>query len=135
MLDLLPGITDWLTVVANEETFRDSSRFGHFSFTNRTVVHPLGVVALLIAVIGILSLPRRQAIIPMILLVCLVPSAQRVIIGGLDFSFIRILAIFGLLRIVLRSEVRGIRWGPADLAVCILAVSHAWLLMLNQCQC
>lgn len=120
MLEFLPSFFEWFAVAANEEVFRDSGRFSHNEYTNQTVLHPLGFSGLCLAVIGLVALPRRLAIIPVILLLCTVPSAQRIIIATVDFSFIRILGIVGMARIVSRAEYKDVRWKRGDIAMMVL---------------
>ena len=44
----------------------------------------------MVACIALFVVPRRQIFLPMILLTVMVPAAQRVVIAGLDFHFLRI---------------------------------------------
>lgn len=68
------------------------------------MMHPISIGVLIVCIIAILSLKRHRVLLPIILVTCLIPSAQRISILSLDFNMIRILVVFGLLRIMLRKE-------------------------------
>ena len=86
---------------------------------NQTQVHPLGLAALVVTIVLALVLPRRFALAPVLILACLVPANQRMVIGGLDFSFLRLLLIACWARLILRNETRGFVWTPLDTAFLI----------------
>jgi len=67
----------------------------------------------------ILAVPRRWIMLPFIFGACLIPTDQAVIIVGLDFNVIRILVIIGVLRFLLRSEIRNIKWNYFDVMVLV----------------
>jgi hypothetical protein len=92
------------------------SPFTHW-YDNATVVHPLGLAALLILTGALLALPRRLAFLPLLLLAALIPAAQRIVIAGLDFTFLRLLIVAGFVRVLARGEHRGLRWTPLDSAL------------------
>ena len=79
------------------------SRFG--GGASGTLLHPLVAVEMLIAIILILFLPRKYAIVPLAFCVCsLFPLAQVVVLGGIHFTVLRILIIAGLVRRGRRRE-------------------------------
>ena len=91
-----------LLALADEPYVRDG--FGTRDFFNQTTVHPIGL-----AVLGILSLltcivNRRHMLLPLLVLACIVPQGQRVVIATLDFNFIRILLMVGISRVLLLGE-------------------------------
>jgi hypothetical protein len=86
-------------------------------FYGQTTVHPLGLAALLALSIFLLLAPRRLSLLPLIVLACMVPAAQRVVIAGFDFTFMRLLVIVGWLRVVLRNEAQNVRTTPLDFLV------------------
>ena len=90
---------------------------------NRTTLHPLGVVALLVLSVAALIAPRRYALVPMLIMACFVATAQRVVFATLDFNFLRILILVGWLRVVLRRETGGIKWKTLDTVFVIWTVS------------
>jgi hypothetical protein len=88
-------------------------------YANATKVHPMGLAALAIAVTGVLTVQRRYVPAVFVGLAALIPSAQRVVVGGLDFNFIRILVLAGMLRAMVRNDFSGVRWCAVD--ACVLA--------------
>ncbi|HZH84709.1 MAG TPA: hypothetical protein VFD87_16300 [Phototrophicaceae bacterium] len=64
-----------------------------------TVFNP--AVALIVIVAGALIcfLPRRKAIVPFLLTSLLLPGDQILVVGGLHFTLLRILLLFGMIRI------------------------------------
>lgn len=60
----------------------------------------------------------------MFIMACLIPAAQRIVVFSLDFSFIRIMAMFMLARIFMKKEYAGFRWVRMDtLFVAVWAVN------------
>ena len=59
--------------------------FGEQSYHNTTTLYPVGLLVLLICALGMFLAPRRYAIIPLIALESIVPTAQRIVIAGLDW--------------------------------------------------
>jgi hypothetical protein len=94
-------------------------------YVGQTTVHPVGLAALLTLGLAILLLPRNRALVPVVLLACFVAPAQRVAIFTLDFNFLRLLVIFGWLRVLFREEFRQFRWHPLDALILIWGVVGA----------
>lgn len=92
-------------------------------WTNQTNLEGLGLLALIVCGVALLAAPRRYAVLPMALLACLVASAQRVVIGGLDFDLLRIMVIIGWVRILARHETRGFTFKPIDMLMIAWALS------------
>jgi hypothetical protein len=95
-----------------------------------SVVHP--AILLLVFVIGVLILywPRRKVIAPFLAASILIPFDQVLVVGGLHFQMIRVLALFGMIRLVWQKFSRqslifsgGIN--RIDIAVIGLAISIA----------
>ena len=61
--------------------------------------------------------------VPLFLLVCSVPTAQRVIIATIDFNLVRILIVASAARIFLFNEYRGIKVTRVDKLVIAWALS------------
>ncbi len=81
---------------------------------NQTVVEPLVLTATLLLGAILLVLPRRYAVVPFILLASFLPLAQRVAIAEIDFNMVRILLLFGWVRLFLRGDYRGLKLGRLD---------------------
>ncbi|MBW7956462.1 MAG: hypothetical protein H3C68_01090 [Deltaproteobacteria bacterium] len=67
-------------------------------------IHPLALAFALASGFLMLILPRRAALVPLILAVVFIPIQQRIIIFTLDFFILRILVLFGWARVLLKSE-------------------------------
>lgn len=67
-------------------------------------IHPLALAFALTSGFLMLILPRRAALVPLILAVVFIPIQQRIIIFTLDFFILRILVLFGWTRVILKSE-------------------------------
>jgi hypothetical protein len=71
-------------------------RFGGGS--SGTLLHPLVAVAMVLAVILILRLPRKQVVSPLLFGIFLIPRGQVIVLAGLHFNVYRIILLAGLLR-------------------------------------
>jgi hypothetical protein len=69
----------------------ENLRFG--GGASETILHPIVLVAMLIAMALILLLPRKQIIWPFLLSSFLIPLGQSILIGGLHFFVIRIIIL------------------------------------------
>ena len=93
-------------------------------FHNQTTTHTVGLIAVYLLGAALMLLPRKHAIVPILLMASVLPIAQRIVIVGLDFNFIRILVLCGWLRVLLRSEAGGLRWHWMDLLLTLWTVSR-----------
>jgi hypothetical protein len=66
-----------------------------------TLLHPLVLVAMIIALAMIFFAPRRYISIPFLLVVFLGSLGQQIYVGGLHFYVLRILVMAGLVRLVI----------------------------------
>lgn len=89
---------------------------------NTTQVHPVGAAALCLLVALALLLPRRHAGLPIILLLCFVPAAQRVVLASVDFTFIRLLLVATWCRLLVRHELKRMVWNHLDRVLLLWAV-------------
>lgn len=80
----------------------------------KTVIHPIALVCTLIAGLLILFLPRRYAIAPLLAAAVFISMQQQIVVATLDFSMLRILVVFGWLRLILRSEYHGLQLNAID---------------------
>jgi hypothetical protein len=84
---------------------------GPFETTNLNFI---GLAFIILMGILILSLPRRGAVIPLLLTFCFITLGQRVDVGGLNFTLMRIAIFFGLMRVVARGEVKELKRNSID---------------------
>ncbi len=66
-----------------------------------TVLNPAVAIVLLIAGLLILFLPQRKAVIPFLFTAIVVPGDQIVVVAGLHFPVLRVLLLFGLVRLLM----------------------------------
>jgi hypothetical protein len=83
-------------------------------YWGQTVLNPLGLVALIVLGIAMLRVPRRYAAWPLIIMACFIAPAQRIIILTMNFDLLRLMIVFGVLRIVVKEEWRSLRWHKID---------------------
>ncbi len=92
-------------------------------YYNQTTLHPLGFTAILILGTALMTLPRRLAMLPIVVMACTIPPAQRIVVAGLDFDLLRIMILFGFARLFIKAEFKDFRWGVMDTAVAMLVFS------------
>lgn len=76
-----------------------------YATDNTTFINGFGLAFALLMGLMMLVLPRRWALLPVLVMVCYMTMGQRVMILGLNFTMIRILLLFGFTRILFRGEV------------------------------
>lgn len=83
------------------------------------------------AILGLatLTLPRRYAIIPLLVVACMISTAQRIVILDLDWTYLRLSILVGWVRILLRGELQRLRWISLD--SCVLALAVVTLLVVT----
>jgi hypothetical protein len=113
-------------IVNNESHHFQSDYYGE------TTVHPLALAALLVAALATLVLPRRWALLPLIVLCCFVPAAQRIVLVSLDFTFIRLMVVVGFFRVVLWQEFRGFQLKTLDKLVLAWTALELALALVNK---
>jgi hypothetical protein len=74
--------------------------FGFGGGASSTLLHPLMLVAMIIALIVIFVAPRKYISIPFLLVIFLGSLGQQIYVGGLHFYILRILIMAGLVRLV-----------------------------------
>lgn len=77
-------------------------------------MNPFAVAFLFINGFLLLILPRRWAPMPLLLGACYMTQAQGVEFGPFSFPFLRLLILFGFVRLVLRRELFGWSWNRLD---------------------
>jgi hypothetical protein len=77
-------------------------------------VNQATIVLCLLLVVLVLFVPRRLVLLPFIIATCLVPMNQEIIIADLNFTVLRFCVLAGLVRFVVRNEIRHIRWNVFD---------------------
>lgn len=76
-----------------------------------------------LAMSGLLvALPRRYAILPIVVLVCYMTMGERIVILGLNFTMVRILLVFGWIRLLLKGEMVRLGWNAVDKLIIAWAI-------------
>jgi len=65
------------------------------------VIHPVVLVAMLIAIVLLLVLNRRWAIVPLLLIAIFTPFGQQLYLAGMHFFVLRVVVIAGCLRLLI----------------------------------
>jgi hypothetical protein len=83
------------------------------------------ILFLVLAAVGLLTLPRQWATVPLLMGACYMTNAQSINIGPFHFTVLRLLVAIGVVRTLLRSErlpggLKGLDW--------ILLVWGGWML-------
>lgn len=105
--------------------------FGGVLFKDVTNIHPLALVAVLILGIALLTLPRRWSVLPMIVIACFISSVQKITILGMDFTLLRIMVVFGVMRLMIRKEKLD-SWKPLDKIIIAWIISSTLIYTLQQ---
>ena len=98
---------------------------------NTTNVHPVGLSILMVMGLLLLVVPRKYSVWPMIFVACIIPSGQVLAIASLDFSFLRILTVFGAIRVLVRNEFANLRFGSIDQVMVAFALSKSTVFTLQ----
>jgi hypothetical protein len=102
-----------------------------FEVAGQNLVHPIGLAALLACCIFVLFFDRPVVFLVVFSFLALIPSAQRVVVLGADFSFIRILILLALLRSFAKSHWGGfLRIKPDNLLLSWMVWSFISYLIL-----
>ncbi len=96
-----------------------------------TFINPFGLVFTLLMGVLTVVLPRRFAVIPVIVLTCYMTMGMRLVVGGLNFTMIRVLLVFAWARLLLRGELRSIKLNTLDKTIIACEISGfvAYLLL------
>lgn len=90
---------------------------------NSLFITPLGLGLTLTMCLLLLGLPRRYALVPIIVLVCFMTMGERLVVAGLDFPMLRILMLAGWARVIVRGEAQLGQWTPIDKALIAFIIS------------
>ena len=82
--------------------------------------------------VATLVVPRRYALAPMLIMACFISPAQRIVIASLDFNLLRIMVLFGWLRVIVFAETRRIEWKWIDTIVILWAVIATMVVTLRE---
>jgi len=95
------------------------------------VIYEPTIFVAIFLVILTFSVPRKYFLVPYVIAACFVPTDQRIIIMGLDFTILRILVVAGVLRIILYGEQRYIRWNKLDMTILLWVFCGAFIYVIQ----
>lgn len=87
-----------------------------FYASNQTVISPTALAFTLVCAAALFIVDRRRALLPLLMISCFIPMAQRIVIAGLDFNMMRLAILAGWARVLTRGEHVGLEWRPLDTA-------------------
>jgi hypothetical protein len=90
-----------------------------------TTLHPLAIVALVVAALTIFFASNRYAVLAFLCVACCISGAQNLNVFGTSWYMLRILTLCGIIRCICRSEWRTVRWSTMDSLVAAWAVAAA----------
>lgn len=96
------------------------------------MLHPFVAVQMMIAIILLLCLPRKYAIVPLILAIFTISQGQVVVLAGVHFTVLRILILVGLIRGVASRQAMFVGgFNTLDRLVTLWAVSSLIVVSLQ----
>jgi hypothetical protein len=95
-----------------------------------TTLNSFGLCFLLLVSILILFLPRRFALVPIILTICYCTLGQVIAVATLDFSILRILILLGWVRLIVRRELFPFKLSALDKAIILWVISGVSIYVL-----
>jgi hypothetical protein len=85
-----------------------------FKYQDMTVLNPLAFGLTLLMGLLVLYGRRDKALFALIVVASIITNTQRIVVAGADFDMLRIMIIFGVLRVSMRGEWRFMRWNSTD---------------------
>lgn len=79
-----------------------------------TTINSLGFLFVAVMSLLTLILPRRLALAPLLASVSYITLGQQVVVANLNFTALRLVLLAGWVRLLVRGELNGLRWGILD---------------------
>lgn len=106
----------------NEKLLEKALVYQGYGTELQTALHPIIAVIILIAGIWLLVTQRKNVLVIFLFIGIFIPSDQRILVAGLNFTILRIIILFGLLRLVIRSEFRLTRLNTIDKTIILWGI-------------
>src|SRR5579884_821369 len=90
-------------------------------------MNPVGATSTVIFSIMVVVMPRRWAALALMAGVCYITQGQQVIVMGFHFTAIRIILLAGVLRILIRGDLKQVKLNKIDWALVLFAASSSIL--------
>lgn len=104
---------------------------GFAGYYGQTMLHPLAIVGVILLFFATLALSRRLALAPLLIAATALPMSQRLVLGGVDFTLLRLLLLAYVLRMLFRGEWRGFVWNPMDTLVLLWTLSSTIIMTIH----
>ena len=82
---------------------------------NQTVIHPIALILAITCGLVFIFVHKKYAILFFIIPTIYITEMQRIVIAGLDFNIMKILVIFGFIRIISRKEIFYLKINKIDI--------------------
>lgn len=96
-----------------------------------TVINPITIIYLVIAVFLQLSIHKDKLVIPIIVSAAIIPVMQRIVIADIDFTVVRILLIATVFRIILKKEFKSFRLRKIDKVVLLYSIVSSLIYIIQ----
>lgn len=96
-------------------------------YHNHTTLQPIGLFSLFILIFIILICKKEKLPLAFFILACFIPPAQRIVVSGMDFNFLRILVLAGILRIILKNEFKQFHFTTLDKIIVFWAIIQLFI--------
>ena len=95
-----------------------------------TVLHPIVLFAMIIAILLVLLLPRKYVLVVFLISTFLIPGGQQFLVAGVHVFVFRVIVLTGLIRMLWvkfssQQPVLGTPWNSVDTAFSLSVVLHA----------
>lgn len=121
---------NWLFVLADQGD--RAAKAAASVIRDVTFLDPVAAIVLVFCCLYATLASRRTAILSLLVMMCFVPSAQRVVVAGADFSLLRITGIALASRIAIRSEYGGVLWNRVDVSFLLWGVIGGLLYVIQR---
>lgn len=89
-----------------------------------TTINALGLYVTIIFGIITLFLPKKYAFIPLLAIGVTMTLGQIWYVAGMNFSIMRIIVLFSIMRVIIRKEFQGITFNEIDKAIVIFVAAN-----------
>ena len=97
-----------------------------------TYLNPFVIITLILLCIAVLIIERKHTVLLLIFIVMFIPNAQRIVLGGIDFTMLRLLIIVAWIRFFLKNEVHCIQFITLDYLLIVWAMSTTIIYSIQQ---
>lgn len=114
----------------------------HYKFgggATQTMLHPIVLIATVIAILMIFVLPRKYIIVPVLVGAFLIPAGQQIVVAGIHIFILRLIIFGGWLRLIRDGFSRQQQafaggWNFIDKAFLLFVLCHAVAFTILYCE-